>query len=356
MVCVTEAGREQGVASSTHAQGQVDESAPPRDRGHAATRVEGWPIAARTSGGAEQAVTRRPVTARRQPRRTARFVVLTGLSGSGKSQAINALEDLGYFCVDNLPTTLIPTLADLIVRAGDADAKAAVVIDVREGRFLSQFPKIFRKLRADRDLHAVLIFLESSETTLVRRFSETRRPHPLARDRSTTEGIREERGRLDEIRTLADEIIDSSDMTVHELRETFMRLVRGSAQANLVVTLLSFGFKYGIPVDADLVLDVRFLPNPYFVAALRRQTGRSRSVQRYLDKHEAMHTFLTKTSDLLRFLVPQYVTEGKSYLTIAIGCTGGRHRSVAVAEALCRRLRRMKSARLRVKHRDIMNG
>ena len=296
------------------------------------------------------------MTARRKARRTARFVVLTGLSGSGKSQAINALEDLGYFCVDNLPTTLIPTLADLIVRAGDEDAKAAVVVDVREGRFLSQFPKIFRKLRADQDLHAVLIFLESSDTTLVRRFSETRRPHPLARDRSTTEGIREERRRLDEIRTLADQIVDTSDMTVHELRETFMRFVRGSAQATLVVTLLSFGFKYGIPVDADLVLDVRFLPNPYFVAALRRQTGRSRGVQRYLDKHEATRTFLMKTSDLLRFLVPHYVSEGKSCLTIAIGCTGGRHRSVAVAEALSQRLRRMKSARLRVKHRDIMNG
>ena len=293
---------------------------------------------------------------RRLGRSGARFVVLTGVSGSGKSQAINALEDLGYFCVDNLPTTLMPALADIIVHAGGDNAKAAVVVDVREGKLLAELPKVFRKLRADPSLRAILVFLEASDATLLRRFSETRRPHPLARGRTPSEAIREERAQLNDIRRLADEIIDSSDMTVHELRETFMRLGRGSTQAKLLVTLLSFGFKHGIPPDADLVLDVRFLPNPHFVPGLRRLTGRSRAVRRYLDKHAATKTFVQKACDLLQFLVPHYVAEGKTYLTVAIGCTGGRHRSVAMAEALKPRLRGLRTTRLRVKHRDIMTA
>src|SRR5579864_9701574 len=193
------------------------------------------------------------------------FIILTGLSGSGKSQAIRALEDLGYFCVDNLPTTLIPTLAKLSLRAGGDMAKVAIVVDVREGGFLSSFPKIFKRLRAMPRLNPVLIFLEASHAALVRRFSETRRPHPLAPDRPVSEGIRDERSRLNAIRELADEIIDTSDMTVHELRQFFMGLARERSRARLVVTLLSFGFKHGLPVDADLVFDVRCLPNPYFV-------------------------------------------------------------------------------------------
>ena len=285
-----------------------------------------------------------------------RFVILTGLSGSGKSQAIHALEDLGYFCVDNLPTTLIPTLADLMAQAGGQRAKVAVVVDVREGQFLSHFPRVYRKLRGDPTVKAMLVFLEASDDALLRRFSETRRPHPLARGRSPREGIREERARLGDIRRLADKIIDSGDMTVHELRRTFMALAQGGLQAKLVMTVLSFGFKFGIPTDADLVLDVRFLPNPHFVPALRPRTGRSQAVKAFLDRHEATRVFLDKTADLLRFLVPQYVAEGKSHLTVALGCTGGRHRSVAMAEALKGRLKALRAVRLRVTHRDVRTG
>src|SRR5206468_9114182 len=184
------------------------------------------------------------------------FVVLTGLSGAGKSHAIRALEDLGYFCVDNLPTTLIPTLAKLSLRGGGDIGKVAIVVDVREGGFLSSFPKVFRKLRKMPRLNPVLIFLEASHAALVRRFSETRRPHPLAPDRSVSEGIHDERSRLNVIREMADEIVDTSDMTVHELRQFFMNLSRDrGAKARLVVTLLSFGYKHGVPVDADLVFD-----------------------------------------------------------------------------------------------------
>jgi UPF0042 nucleotide-binding protein len=287
---------------------------------------------------------------------TSRFVVLTGLSGSGKSQAIRALEDLGYFCVDNLPVSLLPTLAELTLRAGTEISRAAVVVDVREGKMLNEFPRIYKKLQRLKNLNPALIFLESAEATLVRRFSETRRPHPLSPDRSAIEGIREERKAMLDIRKLADHIVDTSEMTVHELRHTFTGVAVGRAPgAQLVVTILSFGFKHGIPVDSDLLFDVRFLPNPHFVPTLRPRTGRDPEVVRYLDRSSATHEFLDHTLNLLKFLVPQYVHEGKSYLTIGIGCTGGRHRSVAIAEALKKGLSGIPGVRLRVKHRDIGN-
>ncbi len=278
------------------------------------------------------------------------FIVLTGLSGSGKSQAIRALEDLGYFCVDNLPTTLIPTLAQLSLR-GDGIEKVAIVVDVRERNFLSQFPKVFNRLRKTGGLNPVLIFLEASTAALVRRFSETRRPHPLAPDRSVREGIREERARIMPVRQLADQIIDTSDMTVHELRQSFMALSRGS-RGRLVITLLSFGYKHGVPVDADLVFDARCLPNPHFVPALRRRTGRDRAVAAFMERDAATREFIDRLEEYLRYLVPHYVAEGKSYLTIAIGCTGGRHRSVMIAERLRRSLANV-GVRVRVRHRDI---
>ncbi len=285
---------------------------------------------------------------------TSRFVVLTGLSGSGKSQAIRAMEDLGYFCVDNLPVTLLPMLAELTLRAGTEISRAAVVVDVREGRMLEEFPGIYRRLRARTGLNPALIFLEAAEPTLVRRFSETRRPHPLAPDRSAIEGIREEREAMRAIRRLADHVVDTSEMTVHELRHVFTGVAAGASPgAQLVVTILSFGFKHGIPVDSDLLFDVRFLPNPHFVPALRPHTGRDQEVMRYLNRSQATHQFLKHTLNLLKFLVPQYVTEGKTYLTIGIGCTGGRHRSVAIAEALKKGLSGIPGVRLRVKHRDI---
>jgi RNase adapter protein RapZ len=287
---------------------------------------------------------------------TSRFVVLTGLSGSGKSQAIRALEDLGYFCVDNLPVMLLPMLAELTLRAGTEIARAAVVVDVREGKLLKEFPEIYRKLKAIRGLNPVLIFLEATEPTLVRRFSETRRPHPLAPDRSALEGIREERKAMRTIRQLADHIVDTSEMTVHELRHAFTGVASGRAPGSqLVVTVLSFGFKHGIPVDSDLLFDVRFLPNPHFVPELRAHTGRDAAVTEFLERAPATHQFLDHTLNLLKFLVPQYVGEGKTYLTVGIGCTGGRHRSVAVAEALKKGLSGIPGVRVRVKHRDIAN-
>jgi RNase adapter protein RapZ len=281
------------------------------------------------------------------------FIILTGLSGSGKSQAIRALEDLGYFCVDNLPTTLIPTLAKLSLRAGGDIEKVAIVVDVREGGFLSSFPKVFHNLRKMPRLNPVLIFLEASHAALVRRFSETRRPHPLAPDRSVSEGIRDERARLNVIRDLADEIVDTSDMTVHELRQFFMSLSRDRSRARLVITLLSFGYKHGVPLDADLVFDVRCLPNPHFVPALKRRTGRDRAVAQFLERDASARAFMDRLQDYVRYVVPFYIAEGKSYLTIAIGCTGGRHRSVMIAERLRKALADVGVARVRVRHRDI---
>ena len=285
---------------------------------------------------------------------TSRFVVLTGLAGSGKSQAIKALEDLGYFCVDNLPIELLPMLADLTLRAGTEISRAAVVVDIREGKMLEEFPKAYKRLQQKRALNPVLIFLESTEATLVRRFSETRRPHPLAPDRSAIEGIREEKEALQQVRSMADHIVDTSEMTVHELRHAFTGVAAGRVPgAQLVVTVLSFGFKHGIPVDSDLLFDVRFLPNPHFVPTLRPHTGRDAEVVKYINKSKATHEFLTHTQNLLKFLIPQYVHEGKAYLTIGIGCTGGRHRSVAISEALKKGLSGLPGVRVRVRHRDI---
>jgi UPF0042 nucleotide-binding protein len=286
----------------------------------------------------------------------ARFIVLTGLSGSGKSQAIRALEDLGYFCVDNIPTTLIPTLADLVRREGIP--RVAIVVDIREKNFLAEFPRSYSKLRAMKGLNPALIFLEATHATLVRRFSETRRPHPLAPDSSASEGIKAERRRMNKIRSMADQIIDTSDLTVHQLRQAFTTVAFAGAEAKgqkskLAVTIVSFGFKHGIPLDADLVFDVRFLPNPHFVQRLRPKTGRDRAVIDFMEHHEVTGNLLERLNDFLKFLIPQYVSEGKSYLTIAIGCTGGRHRSVMISEALRKTLSVLPEAKVRVHHRDI---
>jgi len=294
------------------------------------------------------------VTRARRRDAEARFVVITGQSGAGKSQAIRALEDLGYFCVDNLPVRLIPMLARLSRQAGSEIARAAVVVDVREGSFLHEFPRMYRRLRRQEGLEPLLIFLEASDDALVRRFSETRRPHPLAPGGSAIEGIRLERSRLAAIRRMADRTIDTTSLTVHELRRAFMTLSQqGAAGEAMIVTIVSFGYKRGIPVDADLLFDVRFLPNPHFVASLRRKTGRDPEVVGYLKRSPITAEFVTRTRDLLRFLIPHYVSEGKRYLTIGVGCTGGRHRSVAVAEALRRALGRIPHVRIRVQHRDV---
>ena len=296
----------------------------------------------------------RKKTRARAPRRAAtRFVVVTGLSGSGKTHAIHALEDLGYFCVDNLPTQLIPTFAELCTRGEAHLERVAIVVDVRERGFLSQFPPVFRKLRSLPGVEAKLIFLEANRTALVRRFSETRRPHPLAPDRSVSEGIDEERKKMLAIRGMADVIVDTSNLTVHELRDAFGRMTRDeSTRADMVLNLLSFGFKHGAPTEADLVFDVRFLPNPHFVDRLRHLTGRDARVVRFIKQHKVTQDFTNRLTEFLKFVLPHYVTEGKTYLTVAIGCTGGQHRSVMIAEALKKTLEHTPGVRLRVKHRD----
>lgn len=280
-------------------------------------------------------------------------MVVTGLSGSGKTHAIHALEDLGYFCVDNLPTQLIPTFAELCTRGEARLERVAIVVDVRERGFLKLFPLMYRKLRALPGVDARLIFLEANRSALVRRFSETRRPHPLAPDRSVAEGIDEEREKMRETREMADVILDTSNLTVHELRETFVGMMRDEgSRAEMVVNLLSFGFKHGAPTEADLVFDVRCLPNPHFVDRLRHLTGRDTKVVRFMKRHAITQEFIDHLSDFLEFALPHYVDEGKSYLTVAIGCTGGQHRSVMVVESLKRSLEGTPGIRLRVKHRD----
>ena len=297
--------------------------------------------------------TRKKKRSRVPTRAATRFMVVTGLSGSGKTHAIHALEDLGYFCVDNLPTQLIPTFAELCTRGEAHLERVAIVADVRERGFLSQFPPVFRKLRGLHGVEAKLIFLEATRSALVRRFSETRRPHPLAPDRSVAEGIDEERKKMLAIRGMADVIVDTSNLTVHELRDVFGRMTRDeSARADMVVNLLSFGFKHGAPTEADLVFDVRCLPNPHFVDRLRHLTGRDPKVVRFMRKHPVTQDFIDRLTDFLKFALPHYVSEGKSYLTVAIGCTGGQHRSVMIAEALKRSLEHTPGVRLRVKHRD----
>ena len=292
-------------------------------------------------------------TRKRSTRHSTRFMVVTGLSGSGKTHAIHALEDLGYFCVDNLPTQLIPTFAELCTRGEAGLERVAIVVDVRERGFLTHFPPIYRKLRSVPGVDAKLIFLEANRSALVRRFSETRRPHPLAPDRSVAEGIDEERTKMLAIRAIADVILDTSNLTVHELRDVFGSMMRSEGgRADMVVNLLSFGFKHGAPAEADLVFDVRCLPNPHFVDRLRHLTGRDPKVVRFMRKHQVTKDFIDRLTQFLKFALPHYVSEGKSYLTVAIGCTGGQHRSVMIAEALKRSLDHTPGVRMRVKHRD----
>jgi UPF0042 nucleotide-binding protein len=282
------------------------------------------------------------------------FLIVTGMSGAGKSHALRALEDLGYFCVDNLPIALIPTFADLALSGRNDLRRAAVVIDVREARQLSRFPLVYRRLKRRLAGQVRLVFLEAVDTSIQRRFNETRRPHPLAPRGSVPDAIRQERRLLMPIRRLADQILDTSTLTVHELRRRILESTGGTdTVAPLMVHVVSFGYRHGVPAEADLVFDVRFLPNPHFVTALRPWSGRTARVARYVLRAPSAVRFLGLTSGLLTFLLPQYIAEGKTYLTIAIGCTGGRHRSVAIAEALARRLKRTRGVQLQVRHRDV---
>lgn len=280
-----------------------------------------------------------------------RVLIITGLSGSGKTHVLRALEDVGWFCVDNLPTALIQRFADLI-RSSPALLRSALGVDMRERDFLKQFPQVYRQLKA-RGLAVSLLFMEADEKILLRRFNETRRPHPLSLNQPAGEGIREEREALAPIRKVADLILDTSALTVHELRDYVReRYDLRPSKGAMVVSVVSFGFKYGVPSDADLVFDLRFLPNPNFVARLKRLNGGHPAVVRYMGQQAETGKFLGKLKGLLDYLLPRYQREGKSYLTIALGCTGGRHRSVMMANALARTLERQ-GREVRVRHRDL---
>lgn len=278
------------------------------------------------------------------------LVILTGLSGSGKGTVLKCLEDLGYYAVDNLPVELIPTLAEL-TRDSPRISRAALVVDIRLGRDLERFPEIYASLK--RKIQTTLVFLEADEETLVRRFSETRRPHPLGKGRSVVRSIRTERRQLEPIRALADHIINTSKFNVHDLRDYIRQTFEGaSARARIVIWVTSFGYRHGIPPDSDLVFDVRFLPNPNYKPEFRKLTGRNPEVARYIKRFPQTAEFIDRITELLVYLLPHYIEEGKSYLTISFGCTGGHHRSVAIADEIRRRLARA-GYEVKTTHRDL---
>lgn len=277
-------------------------------------------------------------------------MILTGLSGSGKSTILKAFEDLGFYCVDNLPVDLIPTFSELHRHGNTEIERAALLVDVREGVQIEQLPKIVRQLR--RETPATLVFVEASELALLRRFSETRRPHPLKHDLPIREALKRERALMAPIRKVADIVIDTTKFNVHELRQFVTKSFFSPGQSPMMVGVVSFGYRYGVPADADLVFDVRFLPNPHFVPRLRKYSGLDPRVARYIRSFPETGQFLKRIESLLNYLIPLYVREGKSYLTIAFGCTGGRHRSVTLAAAVRATLER-RGYTAKTVHRDI---
>jgi UPF0042 nucleotide-binding protein len=283
-------------------------------------------------------------------RETRQLVILTGLSGSGKSTVLKAFEDMGFYCVDNLPVELIPIFAELHA-AGEGDfARAALLVDAREGAQLEKLPPLLKHLRHDHPI--TLVFIDASEDSLLRRYSETRRPHPLGKDVSVRESLRQERSMMEPIHKLADVVIDSSQFNVHELRHFVTERFKNPDKHPMLVSVVSFGYRYGVPSDADLVFDVRFLPNPHFVPRLRRFTGKDPKVRRYIRSFPQTGEFLKRIQGLLIYLIPHYIQEGKSYLTIAFGCTGGKHRSVMLGEAVKKSLEKHGYS-AKVVHRDI---
>ncbi|MGB8541828.1 MAG: RNase adapter RapZ [Candidatus Acidiferrales bacterium] len=288
-------------------------------------------------------------TPRSRTRDAHQLVLLTGLSGSGKGSVLNTFEDLGFYCVDNLPVALIPKFGELYAEGVEIE-RAALLVDAREGEQIEKLPGIYRQLISEHP--ATLVFIEASDEALMRRFSETRRPHPLGRGASVAEGIREERRRMAPIRRLADVVIDTTKFNVHELRQFIIDRFQKPGRRPLLVSLVSFGYRYGIPADADLVFDVRFLPNPFFVPRLRPFSGKDPRVARYIRSFPQTGEFLRRVESLLLYLIPHYIQEGKSYLTVALGCTGGRHRSVAMAEVIRRAIKK-KGYSSKVVHRDL---
>lgn len=287
--------------------------------------------------------------AARDGHRAGELVIITGMSGSGKASVLKAFEDLGYYCVDNLPVGLIPRFAELAGQSSEIE-RTALVVDVREGRQLEELPAIVKSVR--RMIATRVIFLEASDSVILRRYSETRRPHPLGTHTSVKASLAAERRHLKTIRALADLVIDTSKFNVHELRAHITDLFQKKGDGkNILVSCVSFGFKHGVPDDADLVFDVRFLPNPHFVPEFRPLTGRHPKVAKYIRSFPQTAEFIQRISDLLVYLLPHYVHEGKSYLTIAFGCTGGQHRSVMIAEQVAKHLKKA-GYRLKVVHRD----
>jgi len=282
-------------------------------------------------------------------RSPAELVVITGMSGSGKASVLKAFEDLGYYCVDNLPVGLIPRFAELVGQSAEI-SRTALVVDVREGAQLESLPAIMKSVK--RILPTRMIFLEADESVLLRRFSETRRPHPLGTDTPVKASLKTERAHLKPIRAIADFVIDTSRFNVHELRHYITeRFQKQKTDRNLLVSCVSFGFRHGVPDDADLVFDVRFLPNPHFVPEFRPLTGHDAKVAKYIRSFPQTKEFIKRISELLVFLLPHYIHEGKSYLTISFGCTGGQHRSVMIAEEVAKLLRKSDYS-VKVVHRD----
>jgi RNase adapter protein RapZ len=278
------------------------------------------------------------------------LVIVTGISGAGKASALKAFEDLGYHAVDNLPLELLPEFAELVGKSTEV-ARAVIVVDIREGSTLDRLPEILIGVR--KILPTQVVFLEAQDAVLVRRYSETRRPHPLGRSETVSRSIVEERQLLDPIRNLSDTVIDTSNFNVHQLRAHILdRFGHEDQSKQLLVSCLSFGFKNGVPLDADMVFDVRFLPNPHFVPEFRKLTGQDPKVAAYVRKFPQTVEFLTKVTDLMLYLLPHYVQEGKSYLTVAFGCTGGQHRSVMMAEEMSKRLKKS-GFQVKTVHRDM---
>ncbi len=279
------------------------------------------------------------------------LVVVTGLSGSGKGTVLKCLEDLGYYSVDNLPVDLVPKLAELVQSSSEI-RRAALVFDVREGTGVSRFPEVFRKIK--RKIRAQLVYLEADDATLVRRFSETRRPHPLGTTNSVQKSVRRERRMLAPIRALADHVVNTSKFNVHELRELMGETFGGGReQSKIMIYVSSFGFRHGVPPDSDLVFDVRFLPNPNYIPRFKKLSGRHPAVARYIRSFPQTVEFIERITELLVYLLPHYIQEGKSYLTIAFGCTGGHHRSVMIADEIRRRLTRA-GYKVKGTHRDLV--
>jgi UPF0042 nucleotide-binding protein len=279
-----------------------------------------------------------------------RFLIITGLSGSGKTVVSRFLEDLGYYCIDNLPSKLIPNLVELWTRKEFEIEKVALVVDIREAGFSKKFPEVLKVIR--KKISPRVIFLEASDEALVKRFSESRRPHPLARKRSVMESVQLERKRLAEIKSLADEVIDTTSTNLSQIREHITRTFFKKKDRKMQIMVVSFGYKYGIPLDSDLVFDTRFLPNPFYIDELRNKTGKSPKVREFVLKEEEAKKFLSRLYSFVDFLIPRFIEEGKSNLTISTGCTGGKHRSVILAEKLRDHLKN-KNYNVRIYHRDL---